>query len=141
MQPCSLDVVFVGDEAPSTGHTIVMASGRYILERSRPNNVHQKRNAPKRDVCQVEKEMAVKDVPAKQHGDEDNGSGHSCSKANRGKRMNCDDRVPRFPSSMALKHEARAGSPYSASDVSEGNEGSLHPTNLPVLNPSQMHPP
>jgi len=46
MQCCSLDVVCVGDEAPSSGHTVVRTSSRFILEHGRPNNVHQHRDGP-----------------------------------------------------------------------------------------------
>jgi len=56
------------------------------------------------DACQTEKETGIKDVPADDRGDEDTGSGHSFPKANRGKSMNSDDRVPRFPLSGALSH-------------------------------------
>ena len=50
----------------------------------------------KRIAHQTEKGTAVESVPAADRGDEENGSGHSPSEADRGKSMNSDDRVPEF---------------------------------------------
>lgn len=50
----------------------------------------------KRIARQTEKGTAAEGVPAADRGDEENGSGHSPSEADRGKSMNSDDRVPEF---------------------------------------------
>ena len=55
------------------------------------------------DACQTGKETSTNGVPSTDHGDQDNRGGHSFPKANRGKGMNSDDRVPSFPST-GLSH-------------------------------------
>jgi hypothetical protein len=53
-------------------------------------------------ACQIEKETAIKSVPAADRGDDDVESTHSLPKANRCKSMNSDNPVPSVPSSGAL---------------------------------------
>jgi hypothetical protein len=53
-------------------------------------------------IRQIEKETDAKNIPAADHGDEENWSGHSFPKANCGKGMNGDNPAPRFTLSESL---------------------------------------
>ena len=46
MQQCTLEAIWIGDEAPSTSYTIVRALLQILPENRRPNDVHHNRKGP-----------------------------------------------------------------------------------------------
>lgn len=141
MQQRSFEAIRISDETPSSGHTIIWAFVHILSKNSCPNDVHHNRKGPEeRTCCQTEKTTDVKHIPTADEGGEEYSSGHSFPKANSGKGMNRDNRVPRSRLSWPLRCKAKVSSPYSTSDITKSDKTSLHPTSHSIFNSSQVRP-